>query len=116
MSPVSLIENIHLGPVSIDIVPGGLAPRYGTRSNSMSTPSGMPIISLSYDGDECGALAAVRRAVITEQGTAGNLPIVDLIGEVNGKKVVLVISGRLLDSIASALRGVNLRIHGKERP
>lgn len=95
MSPVSLIENIHLGPVSIDIVPGGLAPRYG---------------------DECGALAAVRRAVITEQGTAGNLPIVDLIGEVNGKKVVLVISGRLLDSIASALRGVNLRIHGKERP
>ena len=95
MSPVSLIENIHLGPVIIDIVPGGLAPRYG---------------------DECGTLAAVRRAVITEQGTAGNLPIVDLIGEVNGKKVVLVISGRLLDSIASALRGVNLRIHGKERP
>lgn len=93
---MSLIDtNLQIRPVDIEITPGRIAPRYG---------------------DECGALASVLRAVITERGTAGDLPIVDLIGEVNGKQVVLVISGRLLDSIASAVRGVNLRNHGVERP
>lgn len=83
-------------PIAIKLCPGIVAPRYeaGTRTEV-----------------ECG------EAVITEQGTVNNLPIVDLLLDgPDGKKYLLVLSGRTMLAIAAALRGVNQRNHGTPEP
>lgn len=81
--------------VAMDLVKGKIAPRY-----PMETPE------LSID-----------RVVITEQGTEGNLPIVDFqMSDRKGNKYFAAITGRIVLTVASALRGVNMRIHGTEEP
>lgn len=54
---------------------------------------------------------------VTEQGTEAHLPIVDFkMKSPQGEEFVLVLTGRMVNMISSAIKGVNLRIHGKEEP
>ena len=85
-------------PCTIHLVPGKLAPR----------------------SDSKGAADLVA-AVITEQGTKNNLPIVDLIVHIavegeDGIQLAVTTSGRIICMIADAIDGVNLRNHGKTDP
>lgn len=81
-------------PLHIRIVPGVLAPRY-----------------------EDGTAADLEQATITEQGMASGLPLVDLhCRDGNGHEIIVVTTGKLLLSLAAAIRGVNLRNHGVEEP
>lgn len=58
-----------------------------------------------------------EQVVITEQGTDGGLPIVDfLTGGPDGMLRVLTVTGRLVNSVSAAVRGVNVRNHGVEEP
>ena len=56
-------------------------------------------------------------AVITEQGMESGLPFVDFVMEDrDGKKYLLVLTGRIVNMVSAAIRGVNLRNHGIEEP
>jgi hypothetical protein len=80
--------------LKIDLVPGGTAPRYANTRE-----------------------LKVQRAVITEQGTQANLPIVDFIMEDDkGNLFLLVLTGRLVNMVSAAVKGVNMRNHGVEEP
>jgi hypothetical protein len=59
----------------------------------------------------------LEKIVITEQGTESNLPIVDfvMVGP-DGKKTLLVLTGRIVNAVAAAIKGVNMRNHGKAEP
>lgn len=79
---------------SIKFVPGTVAPKY-------------------LDAYEL----TLEEVVITEQGTESRLPIVDFVTRMpDGKKVVLVLTGRIVSGIAAAVKGVNMRNHGTEDP
>lgn len=81
----------------IEIVPGTLAPR----------------------ADVLGANSSVHldKVYITEQGTEGGLPIVDFaFTDHNGKRGFLSLSGRIVNTISAAVKGVNMRIHGVDEP
>jgi hypothetical protein len=81
--------------VNISLVEGDRAPRY----------------------DESGMELACEGVIITEQGTVGNLPIVDFkMRGPDGKFYLLVLSGRIVNAISAAVRGVNMRNHGVEEP
>lgn len=59
----------------------------------------------------------VNKVVITEMGTVENLPIVDFVVQTtNGEKYLMVLTGRLVNAISAAVRGTNLRNHGREEP
>jgi hypothetical protein len=46
-----------------------------------------------------------------------NLPIVDIVATLpDGSRVLIVATGRILNMISAAIRGVNLRNHGVEEP
>jgi hypothetical protein len=78
--------------LDIKIKPGNVAPRYTTEKQ------------LTLDG-----------AVITEQGMDSGLPLVDLtFTDADGNKYFTMTSGRILNALAIAIRGVNMRVHGKE--
>lgn len=80
--------------ITIKLVPGDIGPRYENTHE------------LKLD-----------HVTITEQGTQAHLPIVDIVATLpNGERAVLVLTGRVLCSIAAAVRGVNLRNHGTEEP
>lgn len=55
--------------------------------------------------------------VITEKGTDSDLPLIDfqMIGP-DGKQYFFAMTGRIVNGIASAIRGVNMRNHGVEEP
>lgn len=58
-----------------------------------------------------------KQAVITEQGTEANLPIVDLVCyDASGRQYLIVLSGRIINGLAHAIMGVNMRNHGKREP
>jgi hypothetical protein len=78
----------------ITLVPGSVAPRYP-------------------DGEAIG----VVEVVITEQGMQSGLPLVDFVcRDRHGHQFVLTLTGRIVLGIGGALRGVNLRNHGKAEP
>ncbi len=80
--------------LSIRLVPGKVAPRY----------------------DE-GTELECQEAVITEQGTEANLPLVDIkMRGPDGKLYLLVLTGRLVNMLSAAVKGVNQRNHGVEEP
>lgn len=89
-------DNIRKGmDVSIKICQGDLSPRYPKTSTEL----------------------VFKSAVITEKGTVQGLPIVDFVMVDNeGKEYYFMTSGRIVQAIASAVGGVNLRISGKENP
>lgn len=54
---------------------------------------------------------------VTENGTQGDLPIVDFVCTLpNGEKALLMLTGRIVNGISAVVRGVNLRNHGVEEP
>lgn len=82
--------------IAIHIVQGNVAPRYDDGAMQELT---------------------VQHCTLTEQGTQAHLPIVDLVmtGK-DGKKYLLVLTGRIINTISAAVRGVNMRNHGMEEP
>lgn len=52
---------------------------------------------------------------VTEKGAQGDLPMVDFILKTStGDKYLFATTGRLVNSLAAVLKGVNLRNHGVE--
>ena len=69
-----------------------------------------------YEKSEWGELS-IDKAIVTEQGTMGKLPIVDLqLTDEKGKKYFAMITGRLIIGLGDACKGVMLRVHGNETP
>ena len=67
--------------------------------------------------DEAGKELTCEECVITEQGTVANLPMVDFrMRDADGTLHLLVLSGRMVNMLSAAIRGVNMRIHGVEEP
>lgn len=59
----------------------------------------------------------VTKAIITEQGTEKQLPLVDFqMEDVEGNKYFFMITGRLINALAAAIQGVNQRNHGTSEP
>lgn len=59
----------------------------------------------------------ILEAVITEQATESNLPIVDLVMEDDaGNKYLGVLTGRIVNAMSGAVKGVNQRNHGNPEP
>lgn len=84
-----------VAPMTVRLVEGGTAPRYDYATIALD-----PI-----------------EAVITEKGMASDLPLVDLhFEDDNGTRYVATTSGRIVLMIASAIRGANLRNHGRSEP
>ncbi len=80
--------------IAINFVPGNVAPRYDTGSEV-----------------ECVGIT------ITEQGTQSRLPLVDFkMRAPNGEQFVLVLTGRIVNMISAAVKGANMRNHGKQEP
>ena len=80
--------------VSIKLIPGDVAPRYGDAEG-----------------------LRLEDVVITEQGTRAGLPIVDLVcKDGRGNPFVISTTGRVINGLAAAIRGVNLKNHGLEEP
>ena len=78
----------------ITIVPGKLAPKYDN-----------------------GIELSLQEVTITEQGTEEGLPIVDLtMRGPDGEFYLLVLTGRIVNGISAAVKGVNERIHGVPQP
>jgi len=85
---VSQVVNIHL-------VPGDVAPRYDS-----------PIEEIKLE-----------HVTITEQGTQSHLPMLDFVMTgADGKRYLMVITGRIANSISAAVKGVNMRNHGTPEP
>lgn len=81
--------------VSVKLSAGKIAPRYTAERKSLR----------------------VQEVVITEQGTESNLPLVDFqLEDKDGNTYWFCLTGRLVDSFASLIAGVNTRNHGKDRP
>ena len=82
--------------LKVELVHGDMAPRYDPTKTRELT---------------------LTKAVITEQGTASNLPLVDLVFvDGDGQEYFTMVTGRIINAVARAIRGVNLRIHGTEEP
>lgn len=82
---------------SIELVKGNIAPRYSPEI--------------------CDRKLQLDRVVITENGTEGNLPIVDFVcKDPDGKYYFFAITGRLVNMVSAAIKGVNYRNHGVEEP
>lgn len=93
--PNRTITEIGSGEVSIQIFNGNVSPSHGA------------------DVDE----VTLRSVMITEQGTDGGLPIVDLrCTNSDGEAVDLTLTGRQILAIGDVIREINTRIHGDARP
>jgi len=92
-----IIKNPRKGmTLPIKLIPGDDSPRYD--------PAEWTEIEL-------------KEAIITEQAMGSGLPLVDLTFEdSDGKKFYAMASGRIMNALASAIKGVNLRNHGKMEP
>ena len=59
----------------------------------------------------------IKKAIITEKGTMGNLPIVDLqLEDEKGNKYFVMATGRIIIGLGDACKGVMQRIHGTDTP
>lgn len=80
---------------SIKLNPGNFAPRYTADDVQLE----------------------LEEVVITEEGTRNGWPLVDFVmKDKAGKKHFFMVTGSIAQMIAGAVRGVNVRIHGKEEP
>lgn len=80
--------------LKISLVPGKLAPKY----------------------EEVGIELFCQEVVITEQGTEGGLPMVDFKMVGPDGVYLMVLTGRIVNAISAAVKGVNLRNHGAPEP
>lgn len=82
--------------LKVEIVRGGMAPRYDPTKTKELT---------------------LTKAIITEQGTASKLPLVDFVfTDSDGQEYFTMVTGRIINTVSAAIRGVNMRIHGIEEP
>lgn len=82
--------------LSIKLNPGSIAPRYEEGKTKELT---------------------VKTAVITEQGMASRLPLVDMqMEDAEGNQYFFMITGKLINALSASIKGVNKRIHGTEEP
>lgn len=80
--------------LKLEMVPGTQAPKYS-------------------EGEEI----ICEGVTITERGTEAGLPIVDFkMRGADGKFYLLVLTGRMINAISSAIKGANLRNHGNPEP
>ena len=81
--------------MKVKLVKGNVAPRYERATKQ----------------------AGIEKVIITEQGMQSGLPLVDLqLVDRNGDKLFVAVTGRLMQSIASVINGVNERNHGTANP
>lgn len=81
--------------VSIELIQGTEAPRYANGEKELSAD----------------------KVVITEQGMESGLPLVDIqMTDKEGNKYWVPVSGRIMNTISAAIKGVNMRNHGVEEP
>lgn len=81
--------------LSITLIPGSVAPRYNDEDKEL----------------------VVNNVVITERGMESGLPLIDLqMVDKDGKLHYAALSGRIINMVSSAIKGVNLRNHGIEEP
>lgn len=82
--------------LNIKFIPGDVAPRY--------EPSKVKQLH-------------AHTAVITERGMESGLPVVDIqMRDDEGNEYFFMTTGRLINGISGAIKGVNLRNHGVEEP
>ena len=80
--------------LEIMIKPGKMAPRYNPRNTRE---------------------LKVHAAVITEEGSSSGLPRVDLqMKDEEENDYFFAITGRFINSLSSAIKGVNQRLHNTE--
>jgi hypothetical protein len=78
--------------LKIECVPGNVAPKYSE-----------------------GTELVCEKVVITEQGLESGFPIVDFVMRgPDGKLYLLVLTGGLVNMVSSAIKGTNMRNHGRE--
>jgi len=59
----------------------------------------------------------IDKVVITEAGMGSGLPLIDFqMTDADGKIHFAALSGRVVNMISSAIKGVNMRNHGTEEP
>lgn len=59
----------------------------------------------------------IEGVTIVERGTQSNLPFVDFrMRDTNGEFRLLVLTGREVQALASAIAGINYRNHGNTNP
>lgn len=59
----------------------------------------------------------IEEVVVTEKGMASGLPLVDLVcRDSNGRRFLIVTTGKVICTLAGVIRGVNFRNHGKAEP
>lgn len=59
----------------------------------------------------------LEEVVITEKATESGLPLVDLVlRDKGGHLHYAMVTGRILNAVSAAIKGCNLRNHGKEEP
>jgi hypothetical protein len=81
--------------VKIEIVEGKIAPRYPETSKMLQ----------------------LEKSVITENGMESNLPLVDIVlKDQEGNEFFFMVSGRIINALSAAIKGINLRNHGCEEP
>lgn len=81
--------------VSLELIRGSIAPRYPQSIKELT----------------------ITNVVITEQGTQGGWPIVDLqMVDSNGNEYFAMVTGQIVNTISAAIKGVNVRNHGREEP
>lgn len=80
--------------IDVEVVEGSDAPKYSE------------VTQLTCEG-----------VVVTEKGTEQGLPIVDFkMRDKNGKLHLLVLTGRVVNSISGIVKGVNMKNHGTHEP
>jgi hypothetical protein len=83
--------------LSIELLQGNFAPRYSKEVSERKL--------------DC------KKVVITENGMVSGLPLVDFqLVDKDGNEYFFAITGRLVNMISAAIRGVNMRNHGCEEP
>lgn len=89
------MKNEDVTTLNIQIIKGNVAPRYVNGSTELT----------------------INKAVITEKGMQSELPLVDFqMTDEAGNIYFTAISGRLINALSAAIKGVNLRNHGTEEP
>ena len=89
------MKNEDVTQLAVELLPGNIAPRYTI--------------------DDCEL--SINKAVITEKGMQSGLPLVDLqMKDADGNINYTALSGRIVNAISAAIKGVNLRNHGTEEP
>lgn len=82
--------------VNIQFVPGDKAPRY----------EGSDVTEIKLED-----------VIITEQATQAGLPLLDvLMRGPDGKRYLMVMTGRIANMISAAVKGANMRNHGNPEP